>query len=153
VNYSTKRFIVRPFVTLQKTIIWDYVPQSIDQSGAGADIYAGIGKKETIESTPGAFGGLTVNYAPRRRWNLNVNAYWYSSQTYYHFSNLYFADGIRGIDRIPSKLIVNSSVSYEPIRKLKLSVTGKNLLNESSREFFKTDRIPAMIIAGAHFEL
>ena len=98
------------------------------------------------------FGGASVNYVPATKWNINLSTYYYSSQTYYHVTNSIFNDGIRGIDHINAKLIVNTMISYEPAKGLHLFCSGKNLLNNKSREFFKADEVPFMLLAGINYE-
>ena len=49
--------------------------------------------------------------------NINMSAYYYSSQTYTHVSYIIFSDGIRGIDHINAKLIVNANITYEPSKR------------------------------------
>jgi iron complex outermembrane recepter protein len=83
--------------------------------------------------------------------NINLGAYYYSSYTYYHLSNILFNDGIRGIDHIDAKLVINASVSYEAIKGLHIMCSGKNLFNDRSREFFRADDVPLRLIAGISY--
>jgi outer membrane receptor protein involved in Fe transport len=112
-----------------------------------------MGTETAVKSTPAVFGGLTANYTDAGKLNINVSAYYTSSQTFYHVSNVVFNDGIRGIDHIRGKFILNASIAYEVMRGLHLRVNGKNLLNNRSREFFKTDEAPVMLLAGFNYEL
>jgi iron complex outermembrane receptor protein len=155
VNFSSKKLQLKPFITVQKTTMKNYAPYSnTPDAGMGPNnIYSAMGSKQTLKSTPTVFGGASVNYVPNAKWNFNANGYYYSSQTYYHLSNVLFNDGIRGIDHIEGKLILNANVSYEIINGLHLLINAKNLLNNKSREFFRTDRTPVMIFGGANFEL
>lgn len=88
------------------------------------------------------------NYTPSSKLNINLNAYYYSAQTYYHLSNVLFKDGVRGIDHIDGKLIVNAAVVYQLAKRLHVSVSAKNLLNDRSREFFRADEVPSGYLAG-----
>jgi iron complex outermembrane receptor protein len=153
-TWTISKLQVKPFITIQETKALDYYRSNmLPAAGRPANIYSGIGTKQALESTPTVFGGATVNYAPANRLNLNLGAYYYGKQTYYHLSNILLNDGVRGIDHIPAKLLLNANISYEAAAGIKLFCTGKNLLNDTSREFFKTDRVPFTLLGGIHFEL
>jgi iron complex outermembrane recepter protein len=159
--YQSKKVQVKPFVTFQRSRVKNYSvylntpdatwPQLYNPSQN--NIYSGMGTEESLKSTPTVFGGATINYIPAPKFNVNVSAYYYSSQTYYHVSNVVFNDGIRGIDHINAKLIVNSSISYEARKGLRIFCSGKNLLNNKSRQFFKSDNVPFMMLGGISYEL
>ncbi|HYF31068.1 MAG TPA: TonB-dependent receptor plug domain-containing protein [Chitinophagaceae bacterium] len=150
VSWRYKKVQVNPFITVQKTIARKFVES--------LSIYAPpLIRPETkstldLKSTPAVFGGLVINYEPSRKLSVNLNSYYYSSQTYRHLSYRLFNDGVRGIDHIKAKLIVNASVSYEVYRGLRIACTGKNILNQTSREFYRTDAIPATFLAAIHYE-
>lgn len=156
-TYSSKTLQVKPFITIQKTRAKNYAPfiNTPDAGSPGAEqnnIYSAMGKSEILKSTPAVFGGGSVTYVFGSKVSVNLNAYYYSSQTYYHLSNILFNDGIRGIDRIPAKLILNANISYEPKKGFRLFCAGKNILNDDSREFFKTDAVPFMFLGGLSYE-
>ena len=111
-----------------------------------------MGEKSAVKGTPSVFGGGSVNYTLSSKMNINMSAYYYSSQTFSHVSNVIFNDGIRGIDHINAKLIVNASITYEPAKGLHLFCSGKNIGNDNSREFFRSDVVPAMLLAGVNYE-
>lgn len=161
-HYKSDKLQIKPFITLQRSVIKDYsiyfnTPDAkadpIQNDPARNNIYSGIGTTSKLESTPAVFGGGSINYTPDSKFSINMNAYYYSSQTYYHISNVIFNDGVRGIDHINSKLILNASLSYEPVKGLRLFGSGKNLLNKTSREFFMSDDIPFSLLAGISYEL
>jgi len=153
-NYTSKKFQLKPFLTIQKTIMKDYVASNFtaDAEMGPNHIYSGMGSEAVLKSTPSVFGGASVNYVPVSKWNLNLNSYYYSSQTYYHLSNLLLNDGIRGIDHIKAKLILNAIVSYEAVKGLNIFLGGKNILNNKTREFFRADDVPAMLLAGLNYQ-
>ena len=152
--YSSKRLQLKPFITVQCTRIKNYAPyhNTPDADMGPNNIYSGMGTEMTNKSTPAVFGGASFNYVPTSKINLNLNVYYYSSQTYYHLSNVLFDDGIRGIDHIDAKLILNASISYEAVQGLHIFCSGKNILNDRSREFFRSDAIPFMLLAGLNYE-
>lgn len=115
------------------------------------NIYSGVGKTGTLKSTPSVFGGSTFNYAISGKLNLNLNAWYSSTQVYYHVSSIVLNDGVHGIDNIASKLIINANLSYEAARGLSIFCTGKNILNNKAREFFKTDDTPFMLLGGFNY--
>jgi iron complex outermembrane recepter protein len=157
-TYRSKKWQVKPFVTVQQTRAKNYAP-FINMPDAGTpgaqqnNIYSRIGSSTILKSTPAVFGGASVNYIASPKFNINLNAYYYSSQTYHHLSNILFNDGVRGIDHINAKLLLNASISYQPVKRLRLFGTVKNILNQTSREFFYTDKTPAMLLAGFNYEL
>ena len=153
-TWTLNKLQVKPFITIQETKALDYYRSNmLPAAGRPSHIYSGIGTKQVLESTPAVFGGASVNYTPAHKLNLNLGAYYYGKQTYYHLSNILLNDGIRGIDHIPAKLLLNANINYEAAAGIKLFCTGKNLLNDTSREFFKTDQVPFTLMGGIHFEL
>ena len=156
-TYTSRKWRINPFATWQQTHVSDYAPfiNTPDAGTPGAlqnNIYSGMGTNTELNSTPALFGGASVNYTIVPKVNVNLNAYYYSSQEYYHLSHILFNDGVRGIDHINAKLIVNTNISYEPVKRLKLSLGAKNLLDNKSREFFRTDAVPFMLVGGINYE-
>jgi iron complex outermembrane receptor protein len=153
-TWTMSKLQIKPFITIQETKALDYYRSNMMPAmGRPVNIYSGMGTRQSLESTPTAFGGASVNYTPVTRLNVTLNAYYYTKQTYYHLSNILLNDGVRGIDHIPAKLLLNANITYEPTTGIKLFCTGRNLLNDTSREFFKTDRVPFTLLGGIHFEL
>ncbi|MBC7850324.1 MAG: TonB-dependent receptor [Chitinophagaceae bacterium] len=155
VSYAKKNIQIKPFVTFQHTKIQDYAPYATtpDAYPGLPNIYSGIGTETRLKSTPAFYGGFSANYMPTAKWNINLNAYSYSTQVYTHVTNIVFNDGIRGIDHIKSKTILNLRVAYEPVKGLNLFLNGKNLLNDKTREFFKADDMPFSLLGGISYEL
>jgi iron complex outermembrane receptor protein len=157
-SYTAGNIQVKPFITIQQTTAKNYAPYMVtpDALSPGAqqyNIYSAMGRRMLIKSTPTLYGGGTVNYAFHPKWNINISAYGYSAQTFTHLTKLYFNDGVRGTDHIAAKLILNANLGYQPVKGLRIFLTGKNLLGDRSREFFRTDKIPLMVLTGLHFEL
>jgi len=153
-GYSTNKIQVKPFITVQRSRVKDYAPyHNTEDAGMGAgNINSGLGTEITHKSTPAVFGGMSFNFVPTSRINVNLNSYYFSNQTYSHLSNVLFNDGVRGTDRVDGKFVINASVSYEPIRDLHLFISAKNLLNDKSREYFKSDEVPFMMLGGLSYE-
>ena len=160
-QYNHGKLQVRPFVTLQQSKVKNYAPflntadappTAIQGSPELKNIFSGIGTEFKTKGTPTTFGGLYVNYRINPQLNCNFNSYYYSKQTYSHASNIILNDGIRGIDHIEAKLIMNANLTYKPVKGLHISCTAKNILNNSSREFFRADNVPFMLLAGINYE-
>lgn len=159
-SYQSAKFLVKPFVTFQRSRVKNYSPfpntpdatWPLLDNPAQNNIYSGIGTEMALKSTPSVFGGASVNWLPVTKLNINLSTYYYSAQTYYHVSNIIFHDGVRGIDHIDAKLIVNTSMSYEAAKGFRIHCTAKNILNARSREFFKSDNVPFMLLGGISYE-
>lgn len=160
-TWQSKQLEIKPFVTVQHSIVKDYAPYAntpdaspgfLQPDPVTNNIYSGIGTKEELKTAPKIFGGFSTNYSFSSRFNINLNAYYYSAQTIYHATKIVFNDGVRGIDHISSKLIINTAINYHPVKELHVFISGKNILNNRSREFFRTDYVPAMFLAGVSYE-
>jgi iron complex outermembrane receptor protein len=162
VNYSVGSWQLRPFITVQKIMLYDYSPYanspqapplpSNNNNPALYNIYSGAGSKIKHQATPACYGGAYINYKAGSRLNINLNPWFFSRQTQLHSSNLTYKDGIRGIDNIGGKLMLNAAVSYLIAKKITLMASGRNCFNNEDREFYKTDAPAFMLFGGAHFE-
>ena len=155
VTVDTKKIKIKPFATLQHTEIKDYAASnSMPGVLPGAvDIYAGKGTHSTLKSTPALYGGGIIDYKIAGKVNLTVSSYYYTKQEQTHLTNVLYQDGIRGIDHLPGKWLLNASITYEPVKGLQLNCTGKNLLHQTAHEFFYTDKTPFMILGGCTWQL
>lgn len=155
VTIDTRKIKIKPFATLQHTQIKNYAASNLMPGvmPGAVDIYSGIGTHSTLKSTPTLYGGGVIDYKVTPEVNIAVSSYYYTKQDYYHISNLLFHDGIRGIDHLQGKLIMNASISYEPVKGLQLSCAAKNFLNQTAHEFYYTDKTPFMIMAGCIWQL
>ncbi|MEO6731908.1 MAG: TonB-dependent receptor plug domain-containing protein [Ferruginibacter sp.] len=160
--YSSKKLAVKPFITFQQSRTKNYAPfpnspnaapSAIQNDPAHNNIFSGMGTTAKLTSTPAVFGGASFDYKLNSKFNIDVSTYYYSAQTYYHVTNIIFKDGVRGVDHIKAKLILNANVSYQAVKGLNIFCSGKNILNNKSREFFRSDRVPFMLVGGLNFEL
>jgi iron complex outermembrane receptor protein len=160
-SYNSQKLQVKPFLTLQRSISTndsryrytsDAPVSQLNPDPAQDNIYSNMGIKSTVPSAPTAFGGGYVNYSPISKLNINMTMYYYSSQTFSHVSNIIFNDGVRGIDHINAKLILNANVTYEATKGLHLFCSGKNILNDRSREYFRADAVPVVLLSGINYE-
>jgi iron complex outermembrane receptor protein len=161
-TYDLKKIKIAPFITVQHSHVKNYSPfLTMPDGGTGVfvtpdpvhnNIYSGMGTEEELKNTPSVYGGATINVMAGNRWNFNISSYYTSKQEYSHFSNTIYNDGVRGIDNIKAKLILNTTISYTPSKGVNIFCSGKNLLNNKSREFFRTDEVPFMLLGGIHYE-
>jgi iron complex outermembrane receptor protein len=155
VSVNTRRLKIKPFATWQQTIIKDFVVSDLMPNvvAGAADIYSGIGNSSVLNSTPALYGGGTVDYKVARKINVNVSSYFFTKQEYHHISAILLNNGVQGTDHLSGKFILNANAAYEPVKGLTLFCSGKNLLNQTAREFYYTDKVPFMIMGGFSYKL
>ena len=73
--------------------------------------------------------------------NLNLNSYFYSDQTFSHIFQE--AD-------ISAKFILSAKVLLQVNENLSLYINGRNVLNNTTREFGFADRIESTFLIGAN---
>jgi len=56
-------------------------------------------------------------------------------------------DGVRGVEHIKDKLLLQAKLSYSPIKSVIVFVNGRNLLDKKSREYYRSDAT-YMILLG-----
>jgi iron complex outermembrane recepter protein len=161
-TYDSKKIKFTPFITVQHSHVKNYSPfLTTPDGGTGVfvnpdpvhnNIYSGMGTEEDLKNTPAVYGGATINFIPANRWNVNLSGYYTSAQVYTHFSNTIYNDGIRGIDNIKAKLLLNTTISYTPSKGVNIFCSARNLLDNKNREFFETDEVPFMLQGGFHYE-
>ena len=127
-------FMLSTFATIQKTDIEDFQPHlsTIPDSVLNFE----------NKATPTVYGGFNINYQPDKEWNLNLNGYFYSDQTFRHLT---------GKANIPSKLILNSKVTYTVNKNAKVYLNVRNMLNDNDNEFVFADKIGIQFLAGTDF--
>jgi iron complex outermembrane recepter protein len=152
--YNLKKIQLKPFVTLQSTRLRDYAPYyNTPDAGVGPlNMYSGLGTDQKHKSTPAVFGGVSLNYIPMEKLNINLNAYYFSANDFYHLTNFLYQDGIRGIDHISGKFILNATIAYRPSGNIRIFCSGRNILNDKSREFFHVDKVPCRLFGGINYE-
>ncbi len=161
IHIQLKKLNIKPFVTIQKTTLHNYTPFTNTSDASPSplnnfdplnnNIYSGMGTEMDHKFTPKAYGGIYVNYQVKK-FNVNVNGYYFSKHTFYHVSNLFTTDG-SGQSEVKSKAIINAKISFTPIKALSLFVNAKNILHKQSREYYLSDTTPAMIFGGLSFKM
>ena len=77
-----------------------------------------------------------------KKWNLNLNGYFYSEQTFKHLSK---------DTKIPSKFLLNLKAGYTVDKNAKVYFTIRNMLNDDNNEFAFADKIGIQFLAGTDF--
>ena len=128
----------------------------------------------TNKTTPSFYGGLTINYTPMKKLNINTNFYFYSQQTMLHNKiddigkglsenmtdvanyNAYGQYIYKNNDRytdgytIQAKITVNLKVSYKFWKENSVFVNCRNLLNNNKKEFAFLDKVGGMYLIGVN---
>lgn len=154
---------LKPFVSFQKTTLKDYAPYfnattaapdiSNGYDPANNNMYSGIGTTTDHKFTPKAYGGAYVNYRVTSKFNMNVNMYWFSHQTFYQMDNMRYQDGAHGIEHIEGKLLLQARLAYSPVKQVTIFANGRNLLADKSREYYHGDATAMMLLGGVNFQL
>ena len=162
VDYYMNKWQFKPYITVQQSNLLDYSPYtnsplapalpSNNNNPAVYNLYSNKGTKIGHKATPSYYGGAFINYRHNQKLNINLNAYFYGSQTQLESNNLTYKDGMRGVENIKPKLILNGVVSYDILKKLNIFANFRNILNDQSVEFYKGDAPAFMVLGGAHFE-
>jgi iron complex outermembrane receptor protein len=152
----------KPFITLQRTLLYDYSkydnsPQALPIASNNFDpatynIYSGKGTKMKHMATPDCYGGAYINWKAGSRLNINLNPWFYSSQTQLENANITYNDGKRGVEHIEGKIMMNAAILYAVTKKFTLTLSGRNCFNNEAREFYKADAPAIMILGGANYE-
>jgi iron complex outermembrane receptor protein len=117
------------------------------ENPAKNNLYSGIGTEIRHQGTPSFYGGAYLNWQLGSKLHINLNPYFYTGHTFYLSENLDYKDGQRGVDALPSKVLIHAKVSYQVYKGIDLFAGGRNLLNDQAREFYRSDR------AGASYQL
>ena len=141
VNYvPNTRVQIKPFVTFQATRVTNL--PTTQAAGFPSVI------NDAHRSTPSFYGGAFANYAPLRKLNVNLSAYFFDQHTLYHVEDLRRSSSAGQISR---KLLANAKVSYQVAKKLDVYVNGRHLLSNNSREYYGTDRIGRSLLGGVSY--
>ena len=109
-----------------------------------------IDSNSTHKYTPGSFGGFYFN-----KLNINLSSYYFGKQTQYDGSNDSNDTSTPqySYGQVQSKFMLNAKVSYELVKNLNLFVSGRNILNSDSREFYAADRTAGLYTGGLSYNL
>lgn len=155
-SIGVEKLIIKPFVTWQQSKLIDFARyQTVPEADPTTLKNITVTEDKTQESTPSLFGGFMVNWTPIKKLNINLNSYFFTATTQYHEQdNLMRRQTLRsGINQIEGKVQLNARVGYQISKNLDLFVTGRNILNQDSREFYGADPISSAYFAGLNFKL
>jgi iron complex outermembrane receptor protein len=118
---------------------------------------------DTHKSTPSFYGGGSINYIYKEKWNFNASFYYYSKQTFtmnrhnqtltfYDKNNLPYTTIADGEDNIKAKFLLNLKASYRFYKNNKVFVNARNLLGNNSNEFAFADQIGTSVFGGVQLE-
>jgi len=145
----------KPFITIQKTETEDLASLYLDPSLPNPPYPAVTYSNSTHKYTPGSFGGFYFNYRPTNKLNINLSSYYFGRQTQYDGS--YDSNDTStpqySFGQVQSKFMLNAKVSYEVVKNLNLFVSGRNILNSDSREFYAADRTAGLYTGGLSYNL
>ncbi len=102
----------------------------------------------THKRTPAFFGGMTMNYNPGSRWQVNVSLYFMSTHRYRHDYASY--NEVNGETEVPWKLIPIFYVNYRLYDRNSLYISIKNGFQNQS-EFGFTEKIGLSVMGGIRF--
>lgn len=157
---SKNKINIKPFITIQKTRLLNYSPYYYTPDGSPNPNY-NINTQSDVDGkgTPDVYGGFYANYAPNVKWNININGYLMSKYAIYSYASAQqsaqqgiFPYNEYSISNINGKLITNAKVSYQVTRTLNIFINARNAFDEDSREFFGSDLIHGLYLAGIHFD-
>lgn len=144
-----KGLTIKGFGTVQKTQLRDFAPDVDDQSV--------LEDKEHL-NTPRFYGGGYVNWEVGK-FNLNLNAYYFSGYTLDHQDYEVFLPfptpqvlDFQIEDKVPSSMILNAKASFQITDHLNVYVNARNL-GASERQFAFTDRISSVYLMGLNLDL
>ncbi len=124
------------------------------------------------KATPTFFGGLTINYTPLKKWNINSSFYFYTQQTlltnrtdeigsgmsvnlnnpsnYDAFGNYIYKNNGKYTDEytIQPKILVNLKVSYKFWKENSVFINARNLFNNDKKEFAYLDKVGGLYMIG-----
>ncbi len=154
-NYNSKSFWFRPFITLQETVQDKYSPYQVTENYAqnftpNPDQHWRSGfTKINHTSTPTYFGGFYLNYSFLNLFTLNLNSYFNGNQIIVRNNN----DEPSSSYETGARYILNTNLSYKLTKQASISFSVRDITNNSAAEYFYTDPIKTMYFIGFNFKL
>jgi hypothetical protein len=163
-GFSISRVHARVFVTVQQTMIKDHDPNlwhfwDIVNNSAGYNPLDPHNQNRTGDhaGTPDLYGGFYLNYQPAGKWNINVNAYYFSRHTQIRgdftsgdFTNYTYSSGEFDIKQ---SFLLNTKVSYNFWGGLTAFINLRNLFNINQEQFAWGDHNHILCFIGLQFEI
>ena len=161
VNFVVGRFQIKPYITVQHTTLFNYSPYPVSPNApvspfspnpATQNINSGMGTQTSNLATPSVYGGAYINFGITDHLNINLNPYFMSRYTQLDNDNITYNDGMRGVENVTPKFIMNVVVSYTLFKKLTLFANFKNCFSDKTREFYRGDIPGFKVSGGVNFE-
>lgn len=140
--YVNQKIQVELFGTLQKTDLEDFYDAQLDSL-----------IKIEHNWTPTFYGGAICNYAPHEKWNINMNIYGFTKQTYRRYKSPLNWPNERATDEINAKAIFNLKVNFKFWKENSVFFNARNLLNTPDREFGFADKSKGLYLLGLSIQL
>lgn len=158
-NYVQDKIQFRPYVTFQQTDLKDFSkyanmpdadPNPIAQveNPSVNNLYSGLGTTVKHKGTPEWFGGLNLNIQPVTKMNFNLNGTYFTTYYTYTQDDILSGNG----DEIKGKFLLNTRVSYQPVKGLDIFVSVKNILGMDAREYYYADKVRTSSYIGLRYE-
>lgn len=155
---------IKPFATIQSTRVTNYSRYFVNPGvklpilGEAPSDSLNITRQQDIdnEATPAVYGGAYINYQWNNKLNINVNPYFFTEHrqklAYENFPESYLenAPGALELGRIQPKVLLNARIGYKVSEAIEVYVNGRNVLNTQTREFWGTDDIGGLYLAGVN---
>ncbi|MDX2305484.1 MAG: TonB-dependent receptor plug domain-containing protein [Microscillaceae bacterium] len=156
VNYIETKWQLKPFVTFQKTKLFDFSPYTNSEI---IDPLLNINTLFDIEdrATPAYYGGFMLNYQPQKVFNFNLNGYFFAQHTF--LGNL--RDEIDQFNteleeesgaKVSGRFLLNTRFSYRPQPEWEVFISVRNLFSNTWQHYY-SDFIRASYLFGFNFEL
>ncbi|MCU0445201.1 MAG: TonB-dependent receptor [Microscillaceae bacterium] len=153
------KLITKVFVTWQQTSIKNFSPSNIDPEldPSGENNYLSLREIKNLRGTPAFYGGLMANYA-FKKFNFNLNAYFFDRQELSHISDITVGVLDPSLQRPPTlaqvaqKFILNAKFSYRPTKEFLFYINVRNMLNRRSYEYLFTDQTARLINGGVSYQ-
>jgi Outer membrane receptor proteins, mostly Fe transport len=154
VGYTSHRFQGRVFATVQQTRL-DHLARNIFHI---FDIsYNPLDPKNQIDTphvgSPDVFGGFYLNYQPADKWNINLNAYFFTQRTQIHNDLPTTPDYTPAQADIQQSFLLNAKVSYNVWNGLMVYVNVRNLFNINQNQFIWGDANHILCFIGLQYDL
>lgn len=152
VDYTSQNLSIRPYITIQKTDLFDHSPYKVDPALNPDKNWQTLADRKHL-ATPSFFGGILINYQPIKKLNINLHAYFFDEHELSHVvETTVFNDTGGGIATISRHLLGNTKLSYQLNSKLSSFVSVRNLFSNKF-QYFYTDPIQTNYWFGINFEL
>jgi hypothetical protein len=154
---TNKKFVFKPHFTVQETRLLNNQVYYYDEGANNPRVPNGstpldlaIKTNEIGKGTPATFGGFTLNVVPINKLNLGISAYYFDKS--YMTSILGQPSTLNGVivpksaNNISEKAILNAHLNYRIHENVQIGFNARNLINNTSREAWGSDRIGAQYL-------